>query len=82
MHVFGFSEDSSPPADSLRKTIPLVRLYYIQPASTEFCKTFSKQSFSPKFQKSLTDSVQEILGLHGDPAASNKQKRVKVTLLL
>eukprot|EP00731_Ephydatia_muelleri_P019414 Em0012g239a len=33
----------------------------------------------PEFQKSLADSVQENLGLHGYPAASNKQinKRVK-----
>eukprot|EP00731_Ephydatia_muelleri_P013949 Em0007g1259a len=38
----------------------------------------------PEFQKSLADSVQENLGLHGYPAASNKQinKRVKVTLLI
>ena len=27
----------------------------------------------PEFQKSLADSVQENLGLHGYPAASNKQ---------
>ena len=37
-----------------------------------------------QFQKSLADSVRENLGLHGYPAASNKQinKRVKVTLLI
>ena len=75
----------------------MYKYIYIRRASNrEFCKTFFEQfskqlaevlkskmwsELKPEFQKNLADSVQENLGLHGYPAASNKQinKRIKVT---